>query len=355
MDRAWGEPATETQLEFTEGVIVLDDGRVFSGTISNVAGGYRVDWNETYAIVPFAKVDVTAPTLNAAYIALRDRVLKPTAADHLQLAEWCLSNKLVGQARSEVTKALTLEPLRPEARVLMAQIDELLNPEKQKMQVPSQAAMTIDGFLREEQNRSSGMSRQAHQDFIRQLQPLLMNKCGNATCHGAAAQNSFQLQAIQRGTSGNRLQSQQNLDAVLKFVDRDQPGRSRLLLTDPSLDAIHRKVFLGSRGAIQYQLLANWVAAVAGKPLVASPQSAIAATPVPTALPNASNPIRLLVGETHGDSPAQVTTPAQQAAIRQAAIQQSQPDPFDPEVFNRRVHGSTAGELKESNRAEIND
>lgn len=373
----------ETQLEFSEGVIVLDDGRVFSGKISNVTGGYRVEWNGTYAIVPFAKVDVTSPTLHGAYVALRDRILKPTAADHLQLAEWCLSNKLVGQARTEVTKALTLEPLRPEARVLMTQIDDLINPEKQKVQLPSQAAMTIDGFLRAEQDKSSGMNRQAHQDFIRQIQPLLMNKCGNAACHGASAQNTFQLQAIHRGTSGNRLQSQQNLEAVLKFIDKSNPGRSQLLLTDPTLNSVHRKVFLGSRGAIQYQILSNWVASVAGKPLTATSQPAMAANAYnkrpgsgeanssmnrPTQ--PSSNSIQLLsaqeivpasaterrdqINRSTANSTDDLTSlnKRQQAALRQEAIQQAQPDPFDPEIFNRRIHGSTAKELKAAGRSE---
>ncbi|MBT5017301.1 hypothetical protein N8590_01310 [bacterium] len=339
--QSWGQSTIETQLEFSEGVIVLDDGRVFSGKISNVAGGYRIDWSGTYAIVPFGKVDVTSPSLNGAYIALRDRTLKPTAADHLQLAEWCLTNDLVGQARSEVTKALTLEPLRPESRVMMSQIDQRLNPEKQKIKIPNQAAMTIDGFLRAKENRSGGMVRETHQDFIRQVQPLLMNKCGNAYCHGQAAKNAFHLEPIQRGTSGNRLQSQQNMEAVLKFIDKGNPSRSKLLLTDPSIDAIHRKVFLGSRGALQYKILTDWVVDVAGKPLQETPLST---SPVTTQIQT----IQLTGAEMINSPQVQVEpTPEQQAAILTENREQTRRDPFDPDVFNRRVHGLTARELKE--------
>lgn len=342
--QSWGQSTPKTQLEFSEGVIVLDDGRVFSGKINNVAGGYRIDWNGTYAIVPFRKVDVTSPSLNGAYLALRDRNLKPTAADHLQLAEWCLTNDLVGQARSEATKALTLEPLRPEARVMMSKIDERLNPEKQKIKLPNQTAMTIDGFLRAKENRSGGMNRETHQEFIRQVQPLLMNKCGNAYCHGQAAKNAFHLEPIQRGTAGNRLQSQQNMEAVLKFIDKGNPASSKLLLTDPSLNAIHRKVFLGSKGALQFKLLSDWVAAVAGKPIQASqPRPTLAAIPSQT-----SAEIQLVGAEMSSPSSKQAEpTPEQQAAILNTNREQTQPDPFDPELFNRRVHGATAKELKE--------
>lgn len=334
----FGQEPTGTQLEFTEGVIVLTDGRVFSGTIKTVAGGYRIDWNGTYAIVPFGKVDVTAENLNQAYLALRDRVLKPTAEDHLQLAEWCLENQLVGQARSEVSRALSLEPLRPEARVLMVQIDEILNPPQKSVQLPTAAAMTIDGFLRGTEHTSGGLSRDSQQDFMRHVQPLLLNKCGNAYCHGQAATNSFKLTPLQRGSAGNRLQIQANQDQVLARINRDEPSLSHLLVQATAPDAQHRKIFLGTRGQQQYQILADWVAGVTGKE-ISGGTSAVAASLEPEVV----NPIQ----QTSGELPATTERPAwNEKALLDEVRAQTRPDPFDPEVFNRRVHGATARELR---------
>lgn len=39
--------------------------------------------------------------------------------------------------------------------------------------------------------------------------------------------------------------------------------------------------------------------------------------------------------------------------LLQEVRNQSQPDPFDPDVFNRRVHGATARELRERANGEV--
>lgn len=339
------ERSPSEQLDFAEGVIVLEDGRVFSGTISNVAGGYRVDWNGTYAIVPFGKVDVTAPTLHQAYLALRDRMLKPKADDHLRLAEWCLANQLIGQARSEVSRALNLEPLRPESRALMAKIDEKLNPATESVTVPTQAAMTIDGFLRQDERTSGGLTRETHQEFIRQVQPLLLNKCGNAYCHGEATKTSFRLEPIRRGRSGNRLQSDGNLDQVLKQIDQSSPAKSSLLVKVSANDTAHRDVFRGSKGTEQYQIIANWVASVSGKPLV--PNHPVTQSQVVQAGGN-RNGSEQSVQLTNGEPTEQrMRRSFDEKKLLEEIRTESQPDPFDPEVFNRRVHGATARKLRE--------
>ncbi len=337
-------------LDFTDGVIVLEDGRVFSGRISNVAGGYRIDNNGTYGIVPFGKVYVTARTLNEAYIALRDRTLNPRADDHLVLAEWCLTNNLVGQARTEVSRALKLEPLRPESRALMVKIEEKLNPAKKQVQLPSGPAMTMDGFLRPQERTSAGLSRETHQKFIRHIQPLIHNKCGNAYCHGQAAKNGFHLDAIRQGSLGNKLQSQSNLENVLQQLDLKSPERSPFLMKAIAVDSHHQKIFLGPHGNDQHQVLKDWVASVA-RDLIGSPKS--------NTIANAEElDSQEVIQQTSAEmnSPETTATPAttpRRESIRlQDILNQSQPDPFDPDIFNRRVHGGTAKELREGKTTE---
>ncbi|QDT31064.1 hypothetical protein [Thalassoglobus polymorphus] len=346
------------RLDFTDGVIVLEDGRVFSGRISNVAGGYRIDNNGTYGIVPFGKVYVTARTLNEAYIALRDRTPNPKTDDHLVLAEWCLTNDLVGQARTEVSKALKLEPLRPESRALMVKIEEKLNPVKKQVQLPSGPAMTMDGFLRPRERTSAGLSRETHQKYIRHIQPLIHNKCGNAYCHGQAAKNEFHLEAIRQGSLGNRLQSQSNLENVLQQIDLKSPERSPFLTKAIAVDTHHQRIFLGPHGNDQHQVLKDWVTSVARDLTGSSKSNTIANAEEPGSqqevIQQASAEMDSQESTATEPTATQTTTttPRRESIRLQDLLNQSQPDPFDPDVFNRRVHGGTAKELREGKTSE---
>lgn len=336
--------------ETLDGVVVLKNGHVFAGRISSISGGYRVDAAGTYAIVPYDKVDVIAENRNQAYVALRDRNLKPNVEDHLRLAEWCLHNNLIGQARTETSQALKLEPLRPEARQLMLKIDAHLNAEAETSKPDfSGPAMTVDGFLRSTEQTSAGLSRQVHQEFIRNIQPLLLNKCGNAYCHGLAANNGFRLTPIRRGRAGNRLQSQENLNAVLQQIDDTAPAQSPLLTRPVDGEAAHRRIDFVGRNEQQYRLLSDWVAAAVGD-RTGSPgriQENDSAVVQASAHPPDSS-----VRPDGRPVVATTTSPADfdERTMLEQVRQQARPDPFDPERFNRRVHGATARELRESGK-----
>ena len=49
-----------------QGVVVMTDGRTFSGTIKEQPGGYRVEFSGTYMTVPFEYALVTATSLQDA-------------------------------------------------------------------------------------------------------------------------------------------------------------------------------------------------------------------------------------------------------------------------------------------------
>ncbi len=92
-----------------QGVVVLLDGRSFSGTVREVPGGYRVQTGATFNILPFDQVLVTGETLSQAYAALRDSVPIHTVESHLKLAGWCRDQGLLPEAKLEVaaTQAAT--------------------------------------------------------------------------------------------------------------------------------------------------------------------------------------------------------------------------------------------------------
>lgn len=327
-----------------QGVLVMTDGRVFQGTLREQPGGYRVEQAETYNMVPFEYVAVTAPNLNEAYRKLRESVPRHTVESHLKLAEWCRAQGMLAEAKLETASALRLEPLRTEARQLLKELEAATNPLPVHEQVERHASMTMDGFLKPNERALQGVSREAMVTFVRHVQPLLMNKCANAQCHGGNAEREFSLQMV-RGMSQQTRVTEANLAAVLKQLQPTPNGNLPLLTKPREQTDAHRRVFTGVAAERQWKTLTDWVEQVAGPAsVVPQGQLALAAGKVPPTLQ--SGPVGPAEKTASAQSPAGSESELNPAQFLQEVLQQERPDPFDPEVFNRRRHGRTAAELR---------
>lgn len=339
-------------------VVVLVDGQVLFGIVSETPGGYRIDIGDTHFVVPFERVRLTAESLAAAHELLRDALREPTAEDHLVLAEWCLKQNLVDQAKQEVTAALKLEPLRSDARALLARVDERLGTKTTTSRVVRVSSESAKSAMETPHTLiPADLSPQGFQDFMRQVQPLLMNKCGNAACHGGGAKNAFRLVPARLGTAGHRYGTEQNLEMVFRFLDFSDPLRSPLLVKPAESTDVHRDLFLGPRRAPQFDVFRDWVMQLTETPVtvqeattakershrdalpVASTVSTSATTPASSPPPAHSEPKPL--------RPSISSREPDEKLLLERIRQEQSPDPFDPEVFNRRVHGMTAREYRE--------
>jgi len=376
---AFAQGPVQPSPQIRSGVVVLQDGRVFKGSITAVAGGYRVDHDGRYAIVPFDQVRLTAQSISAAFMSLRDAVPNPTTNDHLKLAEWCLENQLFKEAKLEVARALSLEPLRKEARILAAKIDQ------QSQRVNGKAISDVNGTTPAKKPytvtnsasaatsaNSSGLSREAQLEFMQHVQPLMMNKCGNAHCHGSASKNDFQLKLVRRGSNSSRVASRSNLEQLLTMIAPQHPERSRLLIVPTSSTESHRKLFVGEQGNKQFALLKRWVMDVA--------PHATGAPSHDTEARNSTTPnIAIHVGDSpqrivpaagtmprNGVQPRMTTPPrfastdmnrplqeSSEAKLLRQIREEDAPDAFDPEEFNRMMHGTVQrDETPEPNQEE---
>ena len=120
------EPVAELNRESTTGCVVLGDGRVFQGQITELPGAYRVQTKSGAVVLPFAQVRTAASTLPDAYQQLRESYDRPTASDHLDLGRWCELNQLFEEASTEAQAALALEPNRKEALSLLKKAETAL-------------------------------------------------------------------------------------------------------------------------------------------------------------------------------------------------------------------------------------
>jgi hypothetical protein len=324
------------------GLLVLKSGRTIAGRISQSANGYTVDQVHGTIAVPFDLVEFFARDEREALRLFHKRTPNPTAGFHVRLAEWCLPYQLLAEARDELRAALLLEPHRGDARNLLRRLDALLEPPP-PVEAAARGRLEAAGFDVPEATSLAGLSPESAREFTERVQPLLMNKCGNATCHGPAAENDFRLARVRLTGGAHRVHSERNLAAVLEYIDRQNPNRSPLLtVSQGNHGRAGRTIFSGPFGAEQLETLRAWVLHVGRERAAikagdragfsaAAPTTARAAEPAgggPMDSAGAAGPAGIEETRIHAPGDAPASPPA---------------DAFDPRAFNRSLEGG-AGE-----------
>lgn len=339
------QPLVASKDSGTIGCLVARDGRVFHGKVQEQGDAYRVDTTSGSIVVPYDEVLVIANTLNLAYSQIRDSRRQPGAAEHVDLGRWCLQNRLYEEASDEARDALQLEPRRQAALDLLQQSEKALgdNPLAPVATAPVVAA--------------SDLPPQA--EFVRRIQPLLLNKCSNANCHGASSGNEFKLQPVATGARPQNVRTSQNLESVLKQINRDDPDQSPLILKSHEVVGPHAKVFTGSRSREHSERLIAWV-----RQITQEGSGGTGKTPMPenqprpllTFRPRTEAEIAAALPAPHGiqpvnadmtadelPKPATIERRPKSAPLRSPDVmrllEDQKPDLFDPDEFNRMVHG----------------
>jgi len=301
--------------ETPQKVIVLTNGRVLSGDVVDRPGGYLIENSIGQMVIPYTQVRLTAADLPEAYHKLKQSMTEPTASAHVALGQWCFDDRLFDSARDQVKAALILEPERKEARTLLKRIERMTLGDAIESSIPAAPPKTPDGFLQSEATSLDGLSTSVTQDFVRRIQPLLMNKCGNARCHGSAGSSKFRLAPVRLGMSGYRGLTDQNLSAVLRYVDAQRPRASSLLSVPQGTHGGGRPIWNGPRAEEQMAELRAWVTRVAFEK---APEDSVQESTV---------------------ARAEETSPRRRDQFLEEVLAEERPDQFDPAIFNRRVHG----------------
>ena len=254
--------------ESRERVVLMNSGRVMHGFATRNAGGWLVEQSNGRVQVPAEQVRVVADSLVDAYRQQRDSVVEPTPATHFALAQWCISYRLHDEARDELRNCLQLDPDHSTARKLLRRIDDLLDAATAKPSpIERPPHRTPDGFLTPDAESLGGLSNEAAIGFTQRIQPLLMNKCANASCHGtltpAEKPDGFHLLPVRSGANAHRRYTERNLAEVLKYVDLQQPSLSPLMTLPLGAHGGTSGVFHGSTGNAQIKMLRAWIKTVA--------------------------------------------------------------------------------------------
>ena len=229
-------------------MLLVRGGRLLEGDIRRGAGGYVVNVPSGNMFVPFEHVKFEADSKADAYRKLRKSMPDLTASNHIALARWCISDQQLHAAQTELSDALALEPSRQEARDMLRRLESLMHPRTAThLTLPRPARRTGDGFLANEVKSLAGLPRDLAQKYVLRIQPLLLNKCGNAKCHGGESGSGLKLRHRHGVT---RLTTERNLASIVTFINLAAPDQSPLLVIPQGNHGRRgQSVFFGRSGA----------------------------------------------------------------------------------------------------------
>ena len=344
----------------TPQVVVLRNGNVLQGQVDRLADGYYVTTESSEFRLAARDVERIAATVQDAYVAKLADVREDSASDRLALASWCMQQQLWQAAANELAAARAISSRNPQIGYLerrLAVMSEAANRTEPAVQ-------TVETDHTAEQRAAENARLEALaaelpagtlEDFARHVQPILVNGCATGGCHSTGDKREFSLNRdLIRGVA-NRESTLRNLEAVMKFVDRQTPEYSPLLL-QPAVPhgGLPHPVFSGPRQKVQDRLV-EWVnkatghdqvetpAAPGSEVEVASHQTSTASQTAPEMTPAATpkapehfweDPAALGV---EGESAEAVAAAPAEIKFGLTAKRFEPRDEFDPELFNRQM------------------
>jgi hypothetical protein len=317
-------------------VLILHNEKTLEGDIEHVGDTYRVRQGKGEAWVPADRVLCLAASMPDAYQYLRGRINREDADERVRLSRWCHDHALREQAIAELHAAAALRPDHAETRRLLERWQhEIVAETAPKPTAPLPPPLPVDKLPPIE------VTTESLGQFATRVQPILMNTC--ARCHATGRGGKFQLKQVYEDGLGNRRTLEQNLAAVLREVNLNQPEMSRLLTKAVSDHAHTGQAPLRDRQAAPYRTLETWIKlTVTNNPhlreLLPSAPALPASTPVPP--PPAVERRGSQETSEWGADTHPVASPTPPTTTPTTSTP-APPDPYDPEPFNQRTHPET--------------
>jgi hypothetical protein len=287
-------------------LLVLRNGEVFTGRVTWAGDTYHVQTPGRQLTFPKANVLVVARDMADAF-RQRRAALRPTDwQGHQELAAWCLAHQMLDEAALELDAADSTSPAHATSTRLRGNLEILR--QRQRSTLPETANHTprlerpdssLDQLVQSLPEGSVGT-------FTKTIQPILVNGCAAAACHGVASKSDWRLLRINTRQAASRNSTLRNLESTLKLIDREKPDQSPLLTVPRAPHANAKDAIFNARNAAQFEQLTAWVNHIAGEPpnRLAAPKRPNAATAPASTQPNSKTP------------------------------QAAPTDPFDPAAFN---------------------
>ncbi|MGD9722573.1 MAG: hypothetical protein AB7O59_14675 [Pirellulales bacterium] len=282
------------------GVLLLNNGQLISGTVTAAGDRYDVHLDDGQISVRAAQVALVARNVRECYEFKRSQIQVERAADYLDLAEWCLRNLLFDEAAKEIAAAKRIDSTHPKVPLLDTRLRlardraaaaaakaSAVTPASATSAVPGDSAPAVLPAGAADANQLPApdaaiakkpldlvvrnLPHGTVETFTNGIQPLLLNYCARAGCHGSQSTTAMRLERIPPNRYTGRKSTQRNLQSVLAMIDREQPLHSKLLTAPAQPHGKDNVVIFTDRRQSQYRQLVQWVYQVVGNPPAPQP------------------------------------------------------------------------------------
>ncbi len=321
-------------------VLLLKTGHAMEGDIEKLGLEFCVRRGKSEVRIAVDKAVRLCADWNDAYAYAQTLIKADDANDHVKLARWCHTHRLIDKALGEARFALELQPDNDEAKQIVVLLERMA---KAPASTPAPAPVEIPQSAVQPAAATVDVSFSTLVAFTNNVQPILMNTC--ATCHATGHGGKFHLERVSE--SAKKAGTQRNLAAVLEYVDVERPAISPLLVKAITPHGGVLAPAIKDRSAKPAQSIQQWLEQTIAKnpqlkdyyaarkpasaPLKTSVESGFASPPMKEPAPPRPTVPNVTRGVAQQETPVKQAPPpvAQPAAVL---------DDWDAELFNRQFH-----------------
>lgn len=261
--------------------ILLTDGRILSGDVAESKdGGFSVRQKLGTIRVDTDDVEGIFPTMRAVYEHKREHLPPRDIQERMRLYRWCMSQKLLDQAREQLQAVLALSPEHEEAKASLGlleiriardnsrQDDQIVRTSATRVEKDMPREMDpafLNRALREMATRTSpvifdlpeALAVKRGQEFNQHIHPILQMYCGS--CHNERTPHGFPLVSASGRAARDAALLRANLDTTLKLIDPENLMQSPLLVNSLLPHKPNNRPIFPGPNHPAYRILANWV------------------------------------------------------------------------------------------------
>ena len=271
------EASASNSATYSAAVLLKKTDRVLSGVVEPRGESIRIAIAENSSVtLPLSQVQHIAPDLGGLYQFKLKKIHPGYHGDHYLLAKWCLANSLLSEAADHYQAAKKLKPKSPHVQRLAVDLKNKMLAEpafRQYLGLPPVASGSAHSVASSKSatlpssDSGSKVATVSYESlvgnpvvatqFAQHIQPILMNRCSQAACHGYASKNDFKLLELSR--KDHRQLTEKNMKSVLRFVAADDSMNSVLLELATKAHGIQPRPGIEVREKELLSVLENWV------------------------------------------------------------------------------------------------